>query len=299
MKYKKKITILLLLMFLVTQFIGLFVINHYLQPGTVLPFGLDSPKPETGVEFSLFFSQIVVAFIIAVLILFLLSKFKAEIILRLWFLAVIIIALGISFTAFIPEFEGKVYLVLGIAAALGIFKIFYRNFIIHNVTELLIYPGISAVFVPLLNLWTVIALLILISIYDMWAVWHSGIMQKMAKFQIDKLKIFTGFFVPYMSKTTRNKVKKWKKTLKKSELEKKKIGVNVAILGGGDIVFPIITSGVMLKTLGIWSAIFVILGAACGLGYLFMRSEKKKFYPAMPFITSGILLGIFLSYLVL
>jgi len=95
----------------------------------------------------------------------------------------------------------------------------------------------------------------------------------------------------------------WKNNLKnsktgKEDLSKKKIKVNVAILGGGDVVFPIITAGVMLKTLGLGSALFVALGATLGLGYLFLKSEKKKFYPAMPFITTGILLGIGLSYLV-
>ena len=47
---------------------------------------------------------------------------------------------------------------------------------------------------------TVIILLVVISIYDMWAVWKSGIMQKMAKYQMDELKIFSGFYVPYASK---------------------------------------------------------------------------------------------------
>ncbi len=129
----------------------------------------------------------------------------------------------------------------------------------------------------------------------MWAVWHSQIMQKMAKFQINKLRIFTGFFVPYISKKTRQRIKK----MKKSELKKKKIKVNVAILGGGDIVFSIIAAGVLLKTLGLFSALFVVAGATLGLGYLFFFSEKKKFYPAMPFITIGIFVGIILSYLFL
>ena len=78
----------------------------------------------------------------------------------------------------------------------------------------------------------------------------------------------------------------------------KKIKVNVAILGGGDVIFPIIAAGVMLKTLGIWAALLVILGAVLGLGYLFFFAKKKKFYPAMPFITAGIFLGGALAYLI-
>ena len=74
--------------------------------------------------------------------------------------------------------------------------------------------------------------------------------------------------------------------------------MNVAILGGGDVVFPIITAGVMLMAQGIVSAILVIAGATLGLSYLFFFAEKKKFYPAMPFITLGILVGLGVSYLI-
>jgi presenilin-like A22 family membrane protease len=182
-----------------------------------------------------------------------------------------------------------------IALPLAFIKIYRREFIVHNLTELFIYPGIAAVFVPILNVSTTIAFLILISVYDMWAVWHSGIMQKMAKYQIDKLNIFSGFFIPYLSKKAKTKIKK----MKKSELKKKKIKVNIAILGGGDVIFPIIAAGVMLKTLGFMSALLVIAGATLGVSYLFFFSEKKKFYPAMPFITVGIFIGMFVSWLIL
>ena len=40
-------------------------------------------------------------------------------------------------------------------------KVFKRNFFVHNATELFIYPGIAAVFVPLLNIYTIIILLII------------------------------------------------------------------------------------------------------------------------------------------
>ena len=141
------------------------------------------------------------------------------------------------------------------------------------------------------HFWTIIFLLIIISAYDMWAVWHSGIMQKMAKYQINELKIFSGFFVPYLSKKVRREIK----NTPKSELKNKKVRANVAILGGGDVVFPIITAGVMLIKFGWISAILIIAGATLGLSYLLFFAEKKKFYPAMPFITAGIALGIIAS----
>jgi presenilin-like A22 family membrane protease len=286
-----------MLMFVVTQLIGLYVANHYISPDNILPLGLEPPQ----VDPVSFLPNLLIAFVIAILLIFLLMKLKVQLILKLWFFVVIVIALTIALMAVFSDIGIKYAqtVALVLAFGLGAVKIFKKNFFVHNITELLVYPGIAVIFIPLLNVWTVIALLILISIYDIWAVWHSGIMQKMAKYQIDKVGIFAGFFVPYASKKVRTQIKSWKKTLSKSQLKKKKVKINVAILGGGDVVFPIITAGVMLAAYGIYSALFVSLGATLGLAYLFFLSEKKKFYPAMPFITAGILAGMGLSYLIL
>ena len=315
MKHNVKVTVIILVMFLLTQFIGIYVVDYYSSVKVVqgkiieveapdLPFGLETPDlKETG-EFNQAFVSILFAFIIAISLLLLLSRFNAAFFLKLWFFVVVVISLGISFNVFLSKLNSFTFLLLTIpiswlialvlALVLSFVKIYGKDLFVHNFTELFVYPGIAAIFVPILNIYTISLLLILISVYDIWAVWHSGIMQKMAKFQIQKLKIFSGFFVPYVSKKVRLRLKK----MKKSELKKKKISVNVAILGGGDVVFPIIAAGVMLKTLGLFSAIFVIIGAALGLSYLLFFSEKKKFYPAMPYISAGIFLGIALSYLV-
>ncbi len=287
MKHKLIIILVLLGMFLATQFIGLYVVNHYSQ--NTLPYGMEPPEDVDPVSI---FPSIIIAFVIAIALFFLLSKFKIEFVLKIWFFVVIVLALGLSINSFLPRLQYVSIIALAIALPFALIKIFKRNILVHNATELLIYPGIASVFVPILNIWTMIALLVLISAYDMWAVWHSGIMQKMAKYQINTLKIFSGFFIPYISKKQRQLIKNFKRTFKKTELKNKKIKINVAILGGGDVIFPIISAGVMLKTLGIWPAIFVILGAALGLSYLLFFSEKKKFYPAMPFITAGIFLGM-------
>ena len=309
MKHNVKITAVILIMFLVTQFIGLYVIDHYINQGNELPFGLETPEVEKASDYRNFFYAILFAFVIAIALLFLLTKIKAEIILKIWFFTVVTIALGITINSILPaRISYAAWIALAIALPLAFLKIFQRHFIIHNATELLIYPGISAIFVPILNFWTVLILLALISIYDIWAVWHSGIMQKMAKFQMNKLKVFSGFLVPYISKKTRMKMKKARKDKSKS---KKKVKVNVALLGGGDVIFPIIAAGVVFKaqtivmpmglkvfTGGLGPAIFVIFGALLGLGSLLFLSEKKKFYPAMPFITAGIMVGLLVSWIV-
>lgn len=293
MKHNPKITIILLTMFILTQFIGLYVVSHYSSDEHKVPYGMDSPEIEKESDYYGFFSGIIFAFIVAISLLFFLTKFRAEFILKLWFFAVVSIALGIAFNTIFSNFIYSSWIALALALPLAFIKVYKRDFLIHNITELLVYPGISVVFIPILNIYTIIALLVLISIYDIWAVWHSGIMQKMAKYQIDKLKVFSGFFVPYLSKKQKAKLKK----IKKSKLKNKKMRVNVGILGGGDVVFPIITAGVVLQKFGLVASLFVIAGATLGLSYLFFFSEKKKFYPAMPFITAGIFLGLLINYL--
>lgn len=307
-------------MFLVTQFIGLYVINKdvFQQsiPGNVtaainpiLSF-LEPPKIQMESDIGAYFGSMIFAFVFAIILLFLLTKFKIAFVLKAWFFMVVVIALFITINAFFPNYSSHSFFwipALILAGGLAFIKIFKHNFLVHNLTELLIYPGIATVFVPILSFWSVLVLLILISIYDIWAVWHSGIMQKMAKYQINNLKIFSGFFVPYISKKLKIQLRK----VKKSKLKNKKIKVNLAILGGGDVIFPIITAGVVLMTKsvslpfglapfigGFIPALFVTAGATLGLGLLFMFSEKKKFYPAMPFISAGIFAGIILSYLI-
>ena len=310
MKHNLKITIILLSMFIFTQFIGLYVVDHYsnvkiingkIQNVTApkLPLGLEIPQVQSESDYTSLFYDLILAFIIAVSLLFVLTRFKAAFILKAWFFVVVVIALTVFFNAVVPEFKYMIFFAVLISIILAYIKIYKRNLLIHNLTELAIYPGIAAVFVPILSLFWLMVLLILISLYDMWAVWHSKVMQKMAMYQINELNIFSGFFFPYLSKQMKEKLKKLRKSSKlKVKLKGKKIRANVAILGGGDIIFSIISAGVMLKTLGLVPALLVVLGATAGLSYLMFYAEKKKFYPAMPFISAGIFIAILLSYLI-
>lgn len=315
MKHNVKITIVILVMFLLTQFIGLYVVNSYstqkvidgnitkINATKTLPYGMEVPELEKT-SYEINFISILISFVIAITILFLLTRIRARFVLRGWFFVVTVLAIGIALNAIIPAWTYSSWIALGLAAPLALLKFYRRDFISHNFSELLIYPGIAAVFVPLLNLKSMILLLVVISIYDMWAVWKSGIMQKMAKFQMDELKIFSGFFIPYTSKKEKRKIQQLREQIKEKkispeEADKKGIKVNVAILGGGDVIFPIITAGVVLKTWGVLPAVSIIFGAFLGLGLLLFFSEKKKFYPAMPFISSGIFLAMLLSWLFL
>lgn len=294
MKHKTAITALILGIFLVTQFIGLYVILS----GGVPPF-LDPSIDESGqVSHAFYFYQIISSFVLAIIIVVLITKYKLKLFMKLWFFLVITIALSISLSGIFKATLGidRYIIALSFALILAILKIFRPSILIHNGTEMLIYPGIASLFVPILSPLYIIILLILISIYDIWAVWHSGLMKKMANFQMNELKIFGGLLIPYMSKETKNKIKllkqKYKNKIPTKEIKKNKIEISSAILGGGDIVFPIITAGVFMLYYGLAPAISVIFGAFAGLAYLLTFSEKKKMYPAMPYITTGIFLGL-------
>ena len=295
MKHSLKITALLIIMFFIAQMIGIAVMisnNEYqkLNQKEPLPDFIAPPK-DMKPEVSL--GTIIIAIALGVFLMLALMKFKAEIVLRIWFFLVVILAIAIALNSFFVWFVPMPFLIaLLIALPLAVLKIFVRNIKIHNLTELLIYPGVASLFAPILNVWAMAVLLVLISIYDIYAVWHAGFMQKMAKYQIKQLRIFTGFFIPYLSSGQKLKLKD-----KAAKAKEKKIKVSVAILGGGDIVFPIILAGVILAQFGLDAAIIISLGATLALAALFYYSQKGKFYPAMPFISAGCFVALGIVYL--
>ena len=70
-------------------------------------------------EYNQIFATIIIAFIIAISLLFLLMRFKAEFILKLWFFIVVVIALGISFNSIIPAFQYATIMAVVIALPLA------------------------------------------------------------------------------------------------------------------------------------------------------------------------------------
>lgn len=314
MKHTLKITLILLTIFLLAQFMGIATLYKYIDPlkstetGETtfkeLPFG---ERPPIDEETS--YLPILLAILIGTGLLLLLIKFKLIWIWKGWFLIAIFIALLVSFTAFMkPE------LAFLLALIFAFWKIFKPNIWIQNLTEIFIYGGLAAIFVPMLNLFSVSILLILISIYDAYAVWKSKHMITLAKSQA-KAKVFAGLLIPYQLGKMNSKEKKIKQKIKKSKKSKvssltkstakitaktKTItkSVHTAILGGGDIAFPLIFAGVILKEMGLWQSLIIPFFALAGLAVLFWKAEEKKFYPAMPFISAGCFIGLGVVWLI-
>ena len=233
MKHSLKITIILLSAFLIAQLVGLGVIYNYidhaksLEEGETifkeLPIGERPPLEE---ETS--YLPIIIAVLIGTGIMLLLIKYKLNWIWKGWFLLAVIMTLTVSFGAFID-----VTTALILAILLGIWKIFKPNFYVHTFTELFIYGGLAAIFVPLLNLFSVIILMLLIAAYDAYAVWKSKHMITLAKSQTES-KVFAGLMIPYKLSKGKSRIHKSSKLSNKTKETSKEIPqkVKTAILGG-------------------------------------------------------------------
>ena len=283
MKHTARVTLIVLGIFFIAQIIGLFIVNSYidkqkLQEGQIafndLPLKVERPQVEEKTSFV----YIAIAILVGTILAFVLIRFRQMLLWKLWFLFAVFITLNVAFKPFMPALVATI-----LAGILALWKLYKPNFYVHNFTELFIYGGLAAIFVPVLNLFSIIMLLIFISGYDAYAVWKSKHMIKLAKFQT-KSKMFAGVIIPY-------KIPK----APKGNVITKKVKVRTAILGGGDIGFPLLFAGVLFKGLLLTNPVSVAFAkvlivpvlATAALGWLLYAAEKDKFYPAMPPISFG------------
>ena len=261
MKHTALISIIIVAIFFIVQLIGLSIVTQY-GVGE-LPLGIE--RPEVQEEFS--YVPLLVAIIFATIIALILIKLGAVKVWKSWFFVATLYLLTIAFGAFFDE---------KIAFMVAVFFVLLRTFrlsvISHNFVELFVYAGIPVIFAPILSMVSVSVVLIFIAIYDMIAVWKTKHMVKLAKFQTST-KVFAGLMIPYDK------------------------GRKAAILGGGDLGFPMLFSSVVLMSHGWLPAVLTSVFASLGLLTLLLLSKKNKFYPAMPFIGAGCFIGFFISLL--
>ena len=293
MKHTLKVTLLMVFIFFVAQVMGLSITNKYIDhkataiSGNVtfvsLPYNLERPE----IEQSTSYIWILSAIIAGTLLLLLLIKFGKISWWKLWFFIAVFSTMSIAFSAFMNHTIAAI-----LAFSLALIKIYKPVTIIQNLTEIFIYGGLAAIFVPIINVSAAFMLLILISIYDIIAVRHTKHMVKMAKFQA-KSNVFAGLFIPY------GKKEKGKISAKEKGIISEKEGGRIAVLGGGDIGLPLIFAGVVMKGLmlenteliGLLKSLVVPAFTTLSLLFLLIKGEKEKFYPAMPYLTAGCVVG--------
>ena len=283
------ITLLMVIIFLAAQFIGLIITDRYIdysvsEKGALVWKPLPSigsfemARPDIAPKMS--FLYILGAILVGTVFILLIIYWGKVWLWKLWFFFAITVCLYIAFGAFVPS-----WIALLIAMVLSYIKAYRHSFVIHNISELFVYSGLAVIFVPILNVLVAVVLMILLSFYDAYSVWKSKHMVQMAKFQTSA-GVFAGLQIPYSFPPLLSK--------KPGKLVK----IKAAILGGGDIGFPLLFAGAVLKDFGFAKALIIPPFAAAALLGLLLFSKKKHFYPAIPFLTVGCLVGLFVVWLV-
>ncbi len=323
MKHTLPVTVTLFLLFIASQAIGLWIISENMVV-SVTPTGQVEvaqrdpwERPDiSGVQSVLY---ILGAVLTGTVLLLLIIHFRKRVLWKAWYFLAVGMAISLSLGVFIP-FE-VLFTVAGhtlvvppvmLASLIGflfaVLKFLKPNIIIHNITEVFIYSGIAVLLVPILDLTWGALLLVAISVYDYIAVFKSRHMVTMARFQSSG-SMFAGLSIPYSTESGLPVMG----DLRPLDGEgapppEGEPDMKTAILGGGDIAFPLIFSGAVMQELvkkrsvalssALPLALVVSLCAAVALFWLLMAGKKDRFYPAMPFISAGCFLGTALVLLV-
>lgn len=305
MKHELWVTLMLIGIFAISQVAGLFLVAHSTQAvecaevnGTVQCTSVYEDtavgdRPQTSGAGSLLY--IIVSIAIGTALLLLLARYQKQNLWRLWFFVAVWLATAIALGVVM-----RTWLAWALALGLAAWKIFKPNIVVYNVVEILMYAGIAVLIVPIFDkVWIGILLLAIISVYDAYAVWKSKHMVKMAKF-ITESNAFAGLLIPYKAKMGQ--------PTKKAEKAVQKGPTKNAILGGGDITFPLLFAGIVMQEhvqrlvaagMGFGAALqesylvslVIGLGATIAIAGLFLFAKKDTFYPAMPFVSAGCLVG--------
>ncbi len=316
MKHKISVTLVILLIFFIAQTFGILTFAYdakvFVSEGDVTITHPDTAIGERPTQTNLsLIIWISIGVAIGTVLVLLLAKFKQTKIWAVWYTLAIFICIATTLGVFI---DSKM-IVFAISAILSGIKVWKREGILANTIEILVYSAIAIIVSPLLNVFWAIILLLGISVYDFVAVRLSKHMVTLAEFQ-KGTKLFAGIQIGYNaqeSKDEQSKVKRSAKTAKRSDngLSSNRESKNkdekehkTAILGGGDIAFPLILNATYfhyvlsitaIKSISVLICLIVVLFQTLALFFLFWISKKGKYYPAMPYLTFGSIVGLLAS----
>ena len=220
-------------------------------------------------------------FLVFLIFRFLKTQIIKEKIYKILFLSVSFFSSLIFFESFLPEPFPLILVFL---------LIFWwiKNPIILNQNLLIIFSlaGIGASLGSVLKPEAVILILVILSIYDIIAVYKTKHMVKIAKEMIE-----TGTILGLVSPTEFTGFLKSTKEIKPGEGK-------FLILGGGDVAFPLIFS-VSLLELGILKSLIVAIFSLFGLfaNFLFfLKQRERKAIPALPLISLFSIFGYLITF---
>lgn len=231
-----------------------------------------------------FFWEFILSFLVVLLVVFLIIKFvkfrPGKGILFKFFFILPVFAGG---TLFLELWLGEPWALIFISILI-FYWIRRPNILVHNFLLISGMIGVGSVFGLRLDSFLVVFLLIIFSIYDIIAVYKTKHMIKMAKEMIEARAI-PGIILP-------SKISEFQAPLKNV-----KVGGRFLILGGGDIVFPLLLVASLVPS-GVLNSIIVAIFATIGLFIsflIFALQKTRKPIPALPPIATFSILGYLIT----
>ncbi len=230
------------------------------EEGIYQPMVPEPEKPE-----SVLFIFVMILFMTAVMLI--LMKMNLDLIIKLMMSFVLLF--GLSFTLY------TVFDLPGILIAFVVFIIYLLrrdNIAVTNLVLILVIPGIGSWLGASLPIIPAFILLLVLSVYDVVAVFGTKHMVTMAEGAKGKIPLM--FSIP--------------------------VGDRMLGLGTGDLAIPVMFSVSILKEATHINSVAASLGGLLGLIFLFIYISQKKdvTLPALPPIAAGLILGFVLSLLV-
>ncbi|OHB17965.1 MAG: hypothetical protein A2913_01475 [Parcubacteria group bacterium RIFCSPLOWO2_01_FULL_40_65] len=165
-----------------------------------------------------------------------------------------------------------------------------RIVLVHNIGIILGMAGIGAVLGLSLTPISVVVLLLILSFYDIIAVYKTGHMVKIAEEMI-KSRAISGIVLPQSAKG-------WTENIARV-----RPGGEFMILGSGDLIMPLILIASVIGIHGLTSGLVVLFFSLLGLSltyYLFVTQRKRRPMAALPPIAVmsivGYLIATFLNF---
>lgn len=171
-----------------------------------------------------------------------------------------------------------------ISLFLIIFYIAWPYVWLHDLVLILTLPGIAAVLGASLSPWTVVLVLIFMSVYDYVAVYRTKHMVKMAKVMIKGRAIFAMIFPEH-----------WHGFM--VHLDEAHPGEGFMMLGSGDFVFPLImaASAYSISSVTSWLVFVFTLFGLLLMHLIFFSQKVRRPMPALPPLAAFAILGFLIS----
>jgi len=292
MKHPPNIIFLLVILFLLIETFSslIFLKSMIIKEG--IPYSQASPQPikesEKGIHS---FITLIISLTIATIIMIILVKYKLSPFIKIWTYIALFISIGVTLSVFFKAVY--VYIITTILVLL------FNNIknkigiVIDNAIQFLVIPGLMLIFSPMLDILYATIFMVILSIYDYISV---NITRHMIRFaEVSQKTGFIGLKFNYLPIKTGKSNKR---------INKKSGKTSTAILGGGDLAFPAIFIGsymdFLAKIIPYKPLIFLytsplIVFSTISLYTLFVKSKKGRYYPAIPYLTVGLLIGLLIS----